>query len=97
MDACKQEPTLQWLEVDGTQPARLATESCGEGQAFIWGHALMGSMAQDLDGILDGRLLPYTPNDDEERIYVKQLDELPPQQQANYRHALAQLATWQDQ
>lgn len=50
MDTCKQEPALQWLETEGKHPARLATESCGEGQAFVWGHALMGSMAQDLDG-----------------------------------------------
>lgn len=40
----------QWVDVSGSQPARLATESCGEGIPFVWGHALLGSMAQDLDG-----------------------------------------------
>jgi 3-oxoadipate enol-lactonase len=44
------EPIKQGVQVDGRQPARLATESLGEGQPFIWGHGLLGCMAQDLDG-----------------------------------------------
>ncbi|MEH6582087.1 MAG: alpha/beta hydrolase [Halioglobus sp.] len=50
MGAYNPEPTLQWLEASGNQSAQLATESRGRGQPFVWGHALMGSMAQDLDG-----------------------------------------------
>ncbi len=50
MDARVTAPSMQWVEAEGTEPARLATEACGEGQTFVWGHALLGSMAQDLDG-----------------------------------------------
>lgn len=50
MNKRTQQPVTQWVEVGGTQSARLATESLGEGQPFVWGHGLLGSMAQDLDG-----------------------------------------------
>jgi len=39
-----------WIEVTGGKSAKLATESFGEGQPFVWAHSLLGSMAQDLDG-----------------------------------------------
>jgi 3-oxoadipate enol-lactonase len=44
------DPASKWVEVSGRKKARLATESIGSGQAFVWGHSLLGSMAQDLDG-----------------------------------------------
>ena len=43
-------PETRWIEVDGTYRARLHSESMGNGQTFVWAHALMGSMAQDLEG-----------------------------------------------
>lgn len=39
-----------WLEVAGIEGARLASETRGVGQPFVWGHSLLGSMAQDLEG-----------------------------------------------
>ncbi len=50
MDAGVLEPETRWVEVTGQKNAKLATESIGDGQPFVWGHALLGSMAQDLDG-----------------------------------------------
>ncbi|MEH6549126.1 MAG: alpha/beta fold hydrolase [Pseudomonadales bacterium] len=50
MDERAVEPKLEWVEATGHQQARLATESVGSGQPFVWGHSLLGSMAQDLDG-----------------------------------------------
>jgi pimeloyl-ACP methyl ester carboxylesterase len=50
VDMRAREPVTQWVEVDGARSARLATESLGEGQPFVWGHGLLGSMEQDLDG-----------------------------------------------
>jgi pimeloyl-ACP methyl ester carboxylesterase len=38
------------LQVSGSETADLAVESAGEGSPFVWSHALLGSMAQDLDG-----------------------------------------------
>jgi pimeloyl-ACP methyl ester carboxylesterase len=43
---------MEWVTVDGSRPARLATSSLGKGQPFLWAHSLLGSMAQDLDGEL---------------------------------------------
>jgi len=43
-------PQTDWIEVTGSQNAKLATESYGCGQPFVWTHSLLGSMAQDLDG-----------------------------------------------
>jgi 3-oxoadipate enol-lactonase len=34
----------------GSKTARLATEITGSGQPYVWGHGLLGSMAQDRDG-----------------------------------------------
>ena len=52
------EPALKWVEVHGSQAVRLATEASGSGQPFLWGHSLLGSMAQDLDaGVLAWREL----------------------------------------
>ncbi len=50
MDARVVEPETRWVAVTGNKKANLATESVGSGQPFIWGHGLLGSMAQDLDG-----------------------------------------------
>ncbi len=50
MDARVVEPETRWVAVTGNKNANLATESVGSGQPFIWGHGLLGSMAQDLDG-----------------------------------------------
>ena len=50
MDAKVVEPETRWVEVSGRHSAKLATESLGKGQPFLWAHSLMGSMAQDLDG-----------------------------------------------
>ena len=58
MEARVKEPAIKWVAVSGSQTVRLATESCGAGQPFLWGHALLGSMAQDLDaGVLAWREL----------------------------------------
>ena len=58
MDARVTDPAIKWVDVSGSLPAKLATESCGTGQPFVWGHALLGSMAQDLDaGVLAWREL----------------------------------------
>ena len=43
-------PETRWIEVSGSSPATLAMEVAGEGVPFLWSHALMGSMAQDLEG-----------------------------------------------
>jgi pimeloyl-ACP methyl ester carboxylesterase len=44
----------EWVSATGSEPARLAVAVAGKGQAFVWGHALLGSMAQDEDGgVLD--------------------------------------------
>ncbi len=43
-------PATGSLSVSGSISATLATEVSGEGQPFVWGHALLGSMAQDRDG-----------------------------------------------
>ncbi len=54
MEATVIEPALKWVEVSGSQAVQLATQSSGTGQPFMWGHSLLGSMAQDLDGgVLD--------------------------------------------
>ena len=50
MDARVSEPQVNRVEVSGLKPARLATEQCGSGSPFVWGHGLLGSMSQDLDG-----------------------------------------------
>ena len=50
MEARVAKPETRWVEVNGRKSAKLATETVGDGQAFVWGHALLGSMAQDLDG-----------------------------------------------
>ena len=38
------------IRVSGKHPADLAVEVAGEGMPFLWNHALLGSMAQDLAG-----------------------------------------------
>jgi pimeloyl-ACP methyl ester carboxylesterase len=38
------------LQVSGSEAADLAVEIAGEGRPFVWSHALLGSMAQDLGG-----------------------------------------------
>jgi 3-oxoadipate enol-lactonase len=49
---------VRWVEVGGAEPAQLATESLGQGLPFVWGHGLLGSMAQDLDaGVMAWREL----------------------------------------
>ena len=51
-------PETRWIEVDGKYSARLHSESMGNGQPFVWAHALMGSMEQDLEvGVLAWREL----------------------------------------
>jgi len=50
VDASSIKLETHWVEVSGCKRARLATEAVGCGQAFVWGHSLLGSMAQDLDG-----------------------------------------------
>jgi 3-oxoadipate enol-lactonase len=50
MEAPVAEPAFKWVDVEGGQSAKLATESLGAGLPFVWGHALLGSMSQDLDG-----------------------------------------------
>ncbi len=50
MDARVIEPQTRWVEVTGCESAKLATESAGSGQPFVWGHGLLGSMAMDRDG-----------------------------------------------
>lgn len=37
----------QWILAEGRRPALLACRACGRGQCFIWGHTLLGSMAQE--------------------------------------------------
>jgi pimeloyl-ACP methyl ester carboxylesterase len=42
----------------GPRPAKLAVDQAGEGPTFLWGHALLGSMASDTaGGVLDWREL----------------------------------------
>jgi 3-oxoadipate enol-lactonase len=43
-------PQLHRVLVSGERTTELAAEVAGEGQPFLWSHALLGSMAQDLDG-----------------------------------------------
>jgi 3-oxoadipate enol-lactonase len=50
MDTQVVEPETRWVAVTGSKNANLATKSVGNGQPFIWGHGLLGSMAQDSDG-----------------------------------------------
>jgi hypothetical protein len=51
-------------------------------------------MAQNLDGILTGRLVPYVADDDPERlIQVKDVEELPVAEKIHYRRAFDMLAT----
>ena len=50
MDANSIKPQAHWVEVSGREHARLATEEVGSGPAFVWGHSLLGSMAQDRAG-----------------------------------------------
>jgi pimeloyl-ACP methyl ester carboxylesterase len=50
MDAQQDESQINWVEVSGRQKAKLATEQSGSGSPFVWGHSLLGSMSQDLDG-----------------------------------------------
>jgi pimeloyl-ACP methyl ester carboxylesterase len=50
MDARTREPEIKWVAASGRVNARLATEEIGAGQPFVWGHSLLGSMAQDFDG-----------------------------------------------
>jgi 3-oxoadipate enol-lactonase len=50
VNASNVKPETKWVEVSGCKSARLATEAVGSGQAFVWGHSLLGSMAQDFDG-----------------------------------------------
>lgn len=46
----KNRPAVDSVRVSGKHPAELAVELTGEGWPFLWSHALLGSMAQDLDG-----------------------------------------------
>ena len=41
------QPDIQWVLAEGSHPALLASRADGRGRAFIWGHTLMGSMAQE--------------------------------------------------
>ena len=50
MEWRERDPVTHWVEVDGIRRAQLATETLGQGQPFVWGHGLLGSMAQDLEG-----------------------------------------------
>ena len=44
---------LDWIEVSGVKSAALASCAAGDGLDFIWGHSLLGSMAQeDASGVL---------------------------------------------
>lgn len=43
-------PETRRIPVSGSCPAELAAEVAGQGEAFLWSHALLGSMAQDLGG-----------------------------------------------
>ena len=49
-DVGLQLPENHSIQISGRQPAVLAAEVIGTGTPFLWSHALMGSMAQDLDG-----------------------------------------------
>lgn len=50
MDARVIKAQTKAVIVGGSQKAALATESLGQGPVFVWGHALMSNMAQDLEG-----------------------------------------------
>lgn len=50
LDSRKGRPELHRIRVTGKCTADLAAEVAGEGWPFLWSHALLGSMAQDLDG-----------------------------------------------
>ena len=87
------------------QRLTLATyASFGDGPQFYeqaeavihWAETIRRSN-QDLVCILDGQLVPYTPDDDEECICERPVDELSAPQRAKYRHSLAQMETWKDQ
>jgi pimeloyl-ACP methyl ester carboxylesterase len=43
-------PERHRIRVSGSRPATLNAEVFGSGVPFLWSHALLGSMAQDLDG-----------------------------------------------
>jgi pimeloyl-ACP methyl ester carboxylesterase len=44
---------VDWIEVTGSESAVLASCAVGEGVDFLWGHSLLGSMAQeDASGVL---------------------------------------------
>lgn len=50
MDTRVGQAQTDWVTVKGKIPARLAAEQRGSGVPFAWGHSLLGSMAQDLEG-----------------------------------------------
>ena len=50
VDRRKGRPELHRIRVTGKCTADLAAEVTGQGWPFLWSHALLGSMAQDLDG-----------------------------------------------
>lgn len=50
MDTMSIKPESTWVAVTGAKKASLATEAVGSGTPFVWGHSLLGSMAQDLEG-----------------------------------------------
>ena len=50
MEASNTKRETKRVEVSGRKSAYLATEAVGSGQPFVWGHSLLGSMGQDLDG-----------------------------------------------
>ena len=49
-DAGLPQPENHSIRISGNQSAMLAAEVIGAGTPFLWSHALMGSMAQDLEG-----------------------------------------------
>jgi hypothetical protein len=69
-------------------------ESSQQAQAVLeWAETVRDSV-RELEDILNGRLLPYIPDDDDERsIEVREVEELPADQRTTYRRALAQLKT----
>jgi pimeloyl-ACP methyl ester carboxylesterase len=50
VDMLSKQAQTGWVKVSGRENVRLATEVMGSGQDFVWGHSLLGSMAQDEDG-----------------------------------------------
>ena len=69
-------------------------ESSQQAQAVLeWAETVRDSI-RELEDILNGRLLPYIPNNDDERlIEVREVEELPADQRTTYRRVLAQLKT----